>query len=134
VIGLADELINSKKFSFSKNYFDNFSPDNDTKSNENIFTQMSSADGNYALSSAWLSTFHYSQGGWNGFTTLSDFYNKFESADNRREAVYSYPGGPRNPGKRVNVGFLIGQQYDLDTDDPLTYAIFASFILTRCKI
>ena len=122
VIGLADELIKSNKFSFSINYFDNFSPDNRTKSNENIFTQMSSADGNYILASAWHSTFHYAQSGWNGFTTLSDFYNKFESADNRREAVYSYPAGPRNPGKRVNVGFLIGQQYDLDTDDPLTEA------------
>jgi len=120
VIGLADELINSKKFSFSNNYFDNFSPDNGTKSNENIFTQLSSADGNYALASAWHSTFHYSQGGWNGYTTLSDFYNKFESADNRREAVYTYPNAPLNPGKRVNVGFLRGQQYDLNTDDPLT--------------
>ena len=27
----------------------------------------------------------------------------------------SYPGSPPNPGNRVNVGFLIGQQYDLFT-------------------
>jgi len=122
VISLADEIINSGNFSFSENYFDNFSPVNGTQSNENIFTQLSSASGTYFLASAWLSTFHYLQNGWNGYTTLSDFYNKFESADNRREAVYSYNGGPRNPGNRVNVGFLVGQQYDLETDDPLIEA------------
>jgi len=119
VISLADEIINSGNFSFSEKYFDNFSPVNGTKIKENIFTQLSSADGTYLLASAWLSTYHYSQGGWNGYTTLSEFYNKFELADNRREAVYSYPGAPLNPGNRVNVGFLVGQQYNLNTDDPL---------------
>ena len=67
---------------------------------------------------AWLAVLHYTQGGFNGFTTLSDFYNKFEPTDKRREAVYDYPNAPPNPGRRVNVGFLIGQQYDLFTDDP----------------
>ena len=120
VISLADEIIKSNKFSFSANYFDNFSPYNSTTGKENIFTQKSNTDGNYVLSSAWHATSHYAQGGWNGYTTLSDFYNKFESADKRREAVYPYDNAPPNPGNRVNVGFLRGQQYDLNTDDPLT--------------
>jgi len=122
VISLADEIIKSNKFSFSDNYFDNFSPFNGTKSNENIFTQKTNTDGNYLLAISWQGALHYSQGGFNGFSTLSKFYDKFESTDKRREAVYAYPNAPLNPGNRVNVGFLIGQQYDLTTDDPLTEA------------
>jgi hypothetical protein len=58
-------------------------------------------------------------GGWNGFTTLSDFYDKFEAVDERRGIFYAYPGSLPNPGRRINVGFLVGQQYDLTTDAPL---------------
>jgi hypothetical protein len=32
---------------------------------------------------------------------------------------YAYPEGLPNPGKRVNVGYLVGQQYNLTTDAPL---------------
>ncbi|MDQ3550870.1 MAG: RagB/SusD family nutrient uptake outer membrane protein, partial [Bacteroidota bacterium] len=46
-------------------------------------------------------------GGWNGFTTLSDFYDKFSPDDKRREA--SYPGLTDQIG--LKVGFLIGQQF-----------------------
>jgi len=50
---------------------------------------------------------HYNQNpsGWNGFTTLSDFYGKFEAADKRR-------GGNAYPGMTQGIlpGFLIGQQ------------------------
>jgi hypothetical protein len=65
---------------------------------------------------------HYNQvpPGNNGWTTTPDFYNKFEVADKRRGAAYPSPGGPPNPGNRVNVGFLEGQQYNLTTDAPLT--------------
>jgi hypothetical protein len=72
------------------------------------------------LQFAWHNVFHYTQGGFNGYTTLSRFYNKFEATDKRREAVYSYSASPPNPGHRVNVGFLIGQQYDLFTGDSLS--------------
>ena len=121
VIKLADEIINrpGDKYLFSDNYFDNFSPENRTKGKENIFTQASSSDGNYYLSLAWLATLHYTQGGFNGTTTLSDFYDKFGSTDKRREAVYDYPNAPSNPGNRVNVGFLKGPQHNLFTDDLL---------------
>jgi hypothetical protein len=56
----------------------------------------------------------------NGWATLSQFYNRFEQGDKRREAVYATPHSPVNPGKRINVGFLAGQQYNLNTDSPLT--------------
>jgi starch-binding outer membrane protein, SusD/RagB family len=131
VISLADDVINSGQFSFSANYFDNFAPDNGTIGRENIFTQLSSSNDNYALSLAWLTVLHYNQGGgFNGFTTLSDFYNKFEPNDKRREAVYDYPNSPPNPGHRVNLGFLISQQYDLYTDAPLRDRTGAPLIFT----
>ena len=63
---------------------------------------------------------HYNQqpSGWNGFTTLSDFYNKFEASDVRRGVAYNYTSpvnGNTNPANAVNVGFLVGQQYHMVT-------------------
>jgi len=58
-------------------------------------------------------------GGWNGFATLSDFYDKFDANDQRIGQYYNYPGARPNPGHRRNVGFLIGQQYNLTTDAAL---------------
>jgi hypothetical protein len=90
---------------------------------ENIFTQASNSDGGYLLAFAWLAVLGYypHYGGFNGFTTLSEFYNKFEPTDKRRQAVYPYPGNsPSNPGTHPNVGFLIGQQYDIFSGDPLS--------------
>ena len=124
VISFADEVINSGEYTFSANYFDNFAPDNSMVGRENIFTQLSNPDGNYQLALSWQAVLHYRQGGFNGFTTLSDFYNKFETTDKRREAAYDYPNSPPNPGRRINLGFLIGQQYDLNTDAPLEGVIF----------
>jgi hypothetical protein len=58
----------------------------------------------------WYLGLHYNQNpsGWNGFTTLSDFYNKFTATDIRRGMAY--PGITDVGG--VRVGFLVGQQYD----------------------
>ncbi len=115
VISLADQITG---FSLNDNFFDNFAPDNDVKSKENIFTLFNIAGGrggNVRGSAFQTSHYNMNPGGWNGFTTLSDFYDKFEAVDQRIGQYYTYPGSLPNPGKRVNVGFLIGQQYDLTT-------------------
>lgn len=118
VITLADQIINSGKYSFSTNYFDNFAPANATIGKENIWVQQNTTTGAGEIRSRWHSGIHYNQepGGWNGFTTLSDFYGKFEASDIRRGIAYPTgdPSRP-NPGNRVNVGFLVGQQYDMKT-------------------
>lgn len=127
VISLADAIIKSNAFSFSTNYFDNFAPDNTDIGKENIFTQRNDPYSNpaNALFIAYGMVLHYSQGpsyggwGFNGFTTLSDFYDKFEPSDLRRGMPYHVDGAAPNPNNRINVGFLIGQQYDLFTNDPL---------------
>jgi hypothetical protein len=135
VISLADEVIISNKFSFSVKYFDNFAPDNTDPNvgRENIFTQLnvagSTPDNSLVLAS--LMVLHYNQAGCcNGFSTLSDFYNKFESADKRRGMVYRTSVSPPNPGNRINIGFLAGQQYDFTTDAPLTDRTGAPLIFT----
>ncbi len=118
-IALADQVITGGGYSFTANYFDNFAPNNNTIGNENIFTQENKAgvqSGN--VRSRWHSTMHYNQnpGGWNGFTTLSDFYGKFEAADKRRGVNYPTPSSPANPGNRITVGLFLGQQYNLNND------------------
>lgn len=122
VISLADVVI-SHGYSFSANYFDNFAPANTTIGKENIWVQENiggvEAGG---IRSRYHSTLHYNEppGGWNGFTTLSDYYAKFEPADKRLGTAYPANDAEHpNPGNRINVGFLVGQQYDLKTDAPL---------------
>jgi len=122
VITLADAVIGSGKYSLNNVFFDNFAPDNDAKSKENIYTLYNqNGDRGGGVSNGTSQVFHYNmnQSGNNGFATLSDFYDKFEETDQRRGMYYAYAAGLPNPGKRVNVGFLIGQQYDLKTDVPL---------------
>ncbi|HEV8271000.1 MAG TPA: RagB/SusD family nutrient uptake outer membrane protein [Chitinophagaceae bacterium] len=120
VITLADQIINSGKYALNDNFFDAFAPDNDVKSKENIFTLLNtgtSARGSDAMRGFQYMVNHYNMnpGGWNGWSTLSDFYDKFGATDQRRGGYYNYPGALPNPGQRTNAGFLIGQQYDLTT-------------------
>jgi starch-binding outer membrane protein, SusD/RagB family len=111
VIALADEIIGTGTFSLSSNFYNNFVPKNDVLSTENIFTGFNEggvSSGN--VQSRFRCTMHYSQnpGGWNGFTTLSDFYDKFEPTDKRRGDALS--GVTDSSG--LKVGFLVGQQFD----------------------
>jgi hypothetical protein len=134
VITLADAVITGP-YAFSTNYFDNFAPNNSTIGRENIWTAENIGGvSSGGVRGRWYSTMHYNQNpsGWNGFSTLSDFYNKFEATDKRRGVAYPYttPGAPPNPGNRVNVGFLIGQQYNWTTDAPLKDRTGAPLIFT----
>ncbi|OUJ72350.1 RagB/SusD family nutrient uptake outer membrane protein [Hymenobacter crusticola] len=134
VISLADQIINTGRYKFATNYFDNFAPDNTNIGTENIFTELNqggvSSGAQYDL---WRFISHYNMvpSGYNGPTALSDFYDKFGANDIRRGTVYSYTNGPLNPGKRQNVGFLVGQQYNLNTDAPLTDRSGAPLAFTR---
>lgn len=135
VIAMADLIISSGFYTYSANYFDNFAPANTVIGKENIWVEenvvgVSGSTGS-TVRSRWHSGMHYNQnpGGWNGFTTLSDYYNKFEASDKRRGVAYVTPGAA-NPGNRVNVGFLIGQQYDFNTDAPLTDRSGAPLVFT----
>jgi len=112
VITLADQIIASaRNYSLTTNFFDNFGRDNYTLSRELIYV-LENTNGVRGCCnlSRWYCTLHYNQkpSGWNGFTTLSDYYDKYEAADIRRSATY--PGV--TDVSCLRVGFLIGQQFD----------------------
>lgn len=107
-----NQVVASNKFALtaSGKYFDNFHWENDARSKELIFTianSTASQPGN--VRNRYYMTMHYNQyvSGWNGFTTLADFYNSFEAADERRGGANS----DLTPATGLNAGFLVGQQY-----------------------
>jgi len=111
VITLADEITATGKYALTAKYYDNFAPTNDVLSKENIFTAQNIGGSDAgALKDIWVPGLHYNQNpsGYNGFATLSDFYNKFEPTDTRLGG--DYPGMTSVSG--VKVGFLIGQQFN----------------------
>jgi len=136
VITLADQITASGKYSITSNeYFDQFAPTNDALSKENIYTLLNQAGGPRGnnVRGTWFQIAHYNMnpGGWNGFATLSDFYDKFEASDKRLGYNYKYPGALPNPGNRKSVGFFAGQQYDMTTDAPLKDRKGNPLIFTR---
>jgi hypothetical protein len=91
-------------------YFQDFAWDNSTQSHENIFGFYNTTTSAPASAkNRWRMSLHYNQtpDGWNGFTTLADFYNSFEPTDERRGVAY--PGLTDKIGLRA--GFAVGQQY-----------------------
>ena len=111
VITLADQVLGNSRYALADNFFTNFAPNNNSASKELIFTLENTVGvrgGNNRFN--WFCTLHYNQrpSGWNGFTTLADFYDKFEATDTRRGG--SYPGLTNVTGLRT--GFLEGQQFD----------------------
>src|SRR5690606_7359984 len=123
VIAQADAIINSGHYTLNDNFFDIFAPDNHVKSTESIFSFYNSNADNRGqnVQGFTFMVHHYNMNhsGWNGFATLSDFYDQFEANDKRLGGYYDYPATLPNPAKRANVGFLIGRQYNLTTDEPL---------------
>ncbi|MFD2826366.1 RagB/SusD family nutrient uptake outer membrane protein [Leeuwenhoekiella polynyae] len=104
-----------------KSYFEIFEPTEDT---ETIFFLRSEV-----APRIW-NTLHYNQnapdntgGGWNGFSTLAEFYDKFEGDPNtnyegdgqeeRRGIVWDNTNA-NDLNLGIGYGFLIGQQYDSD--------------------
>ena len=76
IIALADDVIATGKYNLNCNYFDNFLVTNDVSSCENIWTLENNRGVNNFFHTMWQATLGQQQGpgGWNGFTTLSDFY------------------------------------------------------------
>ena len=134
VIKLADEVINSGKYSFAPSVFDNFAPNNTVIGRENIFTQENTYGNAGPTRDFWKFVSHYNMrpvDGYNGPATTGEFYSLFEPGDKRRGVAYETAGGPANPGKRVNVGFLVGQQYNFATDEALKTRSGAPLIFTQ---
>lgn len=115
------EALEAKGFGLVEGYFDIFAPDLD---NETIFFTTSSV-GNVIWNGL-----HYNQnapdntgGGWNGFTTLAEFYDLFEGDPNtnyvgdgqeERRGWVPDASTANDENFGIGYGFLIDQQYDAD--------------------
>jgi hypothetical protein len=102
------QAVTAAGYSLEDNYFDNFSK---AGTKEKIFTVNNDAG---TAQNRWFMTLHYDQkpSGWNGFTTLADFYNKVEANDQRKGAPS--PAAINKDYHGINLGFLIGQQFKDD--------------------
>ena len=131
VITLGNAIMTSGKYSYNANYFDNFNPSNDN-SKEAIFRYDNTAGvgaGNSGLQGRWNMTLHYNSytpnnpnAGWNGFSTIGDFYSSFNTtpipttfgpADtllDPRIGGRDYNGSKTKSG--INPGFLVNQQFN----------------------
>lgn len=130
-------------------YWDNFKWDNGSVSSENIFVRKPGGDaraGNGA-NLVWQTcqSWHYNQrpSSWNGFVTLSQFYDSFEGNDVRKsDTLAGYtnlvgptagllvgqargPVNPNNPKEPGNIGDPIGNLFDR-SGNPLVFTRNAS--------
>jgi hypothetical protein len=138
VISLSQAVINSGGFNLQQgaDYYASFEPGNAT--DELIFVVNYTAGlpqsniGNNTRS-RWFMTLHYNQNpsGWNGFATLSTFYNTFTDDNDVRK----YAERQLFNDTGIANGFLVGQQFDgsgtplLDrNDNPLIFTPEVSII------
>jgi len=130
VITLGNSIITSAKYSYMSEYFANFAVTN-KNSTEGIFAYPNRTDIDDGIRTRWFMTLHYNQytpnnpnAGWNGFSTVADFYNSFgvpapldaqnpklaDTAVDQRLGGRFYPGVTDKSGQRP--GLMIGQQYN----------------------
>ncbi|HEX2605835.1 MAG TPA: RagB/SusD family nutrient uptake outer membrane protein, partial [Flavisolibacter sp.] len=134
VITLGNQLISSGKYGYLTEYFDQFNAVNGNNK-EGIFAypNASGVSVNHGgIEARWNMTLHYNSytpnnpnAGWNGFSTLSDFYNTFGAVTpttyansdtlidkriGRRWNFYS------TPYSGIRPGFLVGQQFNENGD------------------
>jgi hypothetical protein len=103
------DAVAASGYALESDYFKNFTS---SGASEVIFVSLEGTAQN-----RWYMTLHYGQNpsGWNGFTTLADFYDKFEKSD-QRIGVAAKGNGKEFSG--IGRGFLIGTQID-DNGKPL---------------
>ncbi|MEJ7766250.1 MAG: RagB/SusD family nutrient uptake outer membrane protein [Chitinophagaceae bacterium] len=121
VITLGQAIANSPAgYSLTAKYFDNFGPENSTLSKERILAWNNSGAAatnginSGGVNARWMSTLHYNSwdqksgsAGWNGFTTVADFYNTFGASDTR-VGGQPYPGVTNISG--LKPGLVVGLQ------------------------
>ncbi len=131
VISIGNSIISSGKYSYSANYFDNFNSTNDA-SKEAIFRYVNTSGvgaNNSGITARWNMTLHYNSytpanpnAGWNGFSTIGDFYASFNTsalptAYGPTDTLFDPRLGGRNYQNSktvsgINPGFLVGQQFN----------------------
>jgi hypothetical protein len=131
VIALGTAIISSGRYSLTTNYFDNFGPLNATLGKEAILSwpntgaATSGGINSGGINARWMMTLHYNSwdkqntygsAGWNGFTTVADFYNTFGAGD-KRVGGEPYPNVTSESG--LKPGLVVGQQIN-ESGQPIT--------------
>ena len=107
----ACDAVAADGYALEADFYDNFNPNESTE----VILASETGSGQNRI---WM-TLHYDQNpsGWNGFTTLADFYNKFEDGDIRKSAPSPKAVGEEFHG--IPLGFLVGQQVN-DAGEDMT--------------
>ncbi|MBT8282962.1 MAG: RagB/SusD family nutrient uptake outer membrane protein, partial [Muriicola sp.] len=141
VISLVDQ-ISADGFALQSGYFDLFrNPEDTGGSTETIWSLSALATGNRIFNGLHYNSTAISGGGWNGFSTLAEYYDLYEGDANSNEvdvngnaldgqeerrggvplAGTPFTGEPGTTdngglvdGSNVGFGYLVGQQYALD--------------------
>ena len=105
VIAHVDAITSS---ALAPQYWSNFAPKNN-ESNEIIFSSKNVLGAGGGIQSRWRMGMHYNQtpDGWNGFSTVAEYYDRFDAADDRRQ--HTSPSIIANFGNPI--GFQFGQMY-----------------------
>ncbi len=122
VITLVDEIAGDG-YALQTGYFDIFRESSDTETIWYINTGV----GNRIFNGLHYNSTTAGGGGWNGFSTLAEYYDLFEGdsnnnrldaggnpVDSQEERRGGVPVIGDVEGSNVGFGFLIGQQYDID--------------------
>ena len=133
VISLGSSIISSAKYSYTANYFDNFTPTNhDSKEAIFVYPNTGGVSANHAgVEARWNMTLHYNSytpnnpnAGWNGFSTISDFYNSFNTGSTTTafgpaDTLFDTRLGGRINSNRLSTfksgirpGLLVNQQFN----------------------
>jgi hypothetical protein len=132
VVTLGNAIINSGKYTYSADYFDNFNPNNTVDSKEAIFRYQNNQGvgaNNSGIGGRWNMTLHYNSytpnnpnAGWNGFSTIGDFYAQFKTTAGAitygpaDTSLDSRIGGRNYQNSKtisgINPGFLVNQQFN----------------------
>jgi starch-binding outer membrane protein, SusD/RagB family len=133
VITLGNAIISSGRYSYTPDYFDNFTVDNQSKTKEAIWAYDNTSGvstNNMDVRSFWYRTLHYNSydpkapnAGWNGFATVAEFYNTFginatpsqtpaDTLLDQRIGGRFKAGVTNVTGSGLRPGLLIGQQFD----------------------
>jgi starch-binding outer membrane protein, SusD/RagB family len=131
VVTLGNAIIANPKYAYTPDYFANFTPNNHgSKEAIFLYPNTGGVGTNHSPTEArWNMTLHYNSytpnnpnAGWNGFTTISDFYNSFNitgtpTAFGPTDTLFDpriggryYPGSSDKSG--IRPGFLVGQQHN----------------------
>ncbi|RYE21303.1 MAG: RagB/SusD family nutrient uptake outer membrane protein [Sphingobacteriaceae bacterium] len=136
VVTLGNAIVNSGRYRLVDplKYFTNFAPDNTNTGTEGIFVYPNTggvSTNNSGITARWNMTLHYNQytpsnpnAGWNGFTTISDFYSAFNTSNSATafgpsDTTFDVRLGGRVKSDSVTTitsglrpGLLVGQQYN----------------------